>query len=79
MPSPSSNDFPPESVPDQFGGIAVLRWTIELRPLTSCLAIACWSTLWSLIRLPLVKKAWSAGGTSRWPLSKPVQSLALPK
>ena len=36
------------------------------------------STFPELIRSPLLKKAASAGGISRWPLSKPVQSDLLP-
>jgi hypothetical protein len=52
--------------------------TIALRPLTSWLAIAWVSTLPELIRSPLAKKLASAGGMSRWPLSKPVQSVSLP-
>ena len=55
-----------------------VAWRHARTILTISAAIAVVSTLPELIRSPLAKKAASAGGMSRLPLSKPVQSLLLP-
>ncbi len=64
---------------EKLGGRLPILWSVAFWNRTSWLPIAWVSTLPELIRSPLARKALSAGGVSRAPLSKPVQSDLLPK
>ena len=64
---------------DALGGRSVLRWTTELRPVTSCAAIAELSAVLSCaIVAPLPRNERSAGFSLRPPLPNPVQSVLVP-